>query len=633
MAGKAAREAALRQAFKRGRKVRQRGEAPQPLAFGYELDGRQRIDVRQQLVAGEEPAFLPHREHEVPRRVSGGRQYLDARDLGVPFNEPVGLERGVAQTRGPASALLRVLRRLRRTERCRPPRLDPFAYVAERLRRSARALRPRQHGRPLRRRLQQGPRRQRAVGLPHPDGRARRLPPPPQPGVVVMPVRGHHHVGWLAPEGVLERLPGAREVRPRVDQQARVAPLQEVHGVVPEGDRSHVAHRLSLPRDSRASGAPPTIHRRGHSMTQPTTTRLSPADVKTIHGVAADMQSSVERVIVGKPDVVKLALVALLCEGHILLDDVPGTGKTTLAKAIARSLGCSFRRIQFTPDLMPSDITGIHYYNQKTQDFAFREGPLIAQIVLADEINRATPRTQAALLEAMEERQITVEGETTLLPRPFLVIATQNPVELEGTFPLPEAQLDRFMLRLKLGYPDEDDEDEILARQEHTNPIDALGPVVTAARLTELSIALQRLHVDPAVRRYAVRLVRETRNEAAFELGASPRASLALFRAARAYAAISGRDYVLPDDVKAMAPHVLPHRIILSTQTRLRGREVEDLITDVIERVPVPIEDEAPARSPARAASSHPSPAASSRPTSSVPSRSSSGNESPWRRS
>ncbi len=371
-------------------------------------------------------------------------------------------------------------------------------------------------------------------------------------------------------------------------------------------------------------------------MTQPTTNRLSPGDAKTIYGVAADMQASVERVIVGKTDVVKLALVALLCEGHILLDDVPGTGKTTLAKAIARSLGCSFRRIQFTPDLMPSDITGIHYYDQKTQDFAFREGPLIAQIVLADEINRATPRTQAALLEAMEERQITVEGETTLLPRPFLVIATQNPVELEGTFPLPEAQLDRFMLRLKLGYPDEDDEDEILARQEHTNPIDTLGPVVTAARLTELSMALQRLHVDPAVRRYAVRIVRETRNEAAFELGASPRASLALFRAARAYAAISGRDYVLPDDVKALAPHVLPHRIILSTQTRLRGREVEDLISDVLDRVPVPIEDERPSRSPAAAsaaASSHPAPAASSRSSPSVSSRPSADRESPWRRS
>ncbi len=378
-------------------------------------------------------------------------------------------------------------------------------------------------------------------------------------------------------------------------------------------------------------------------MTNATTSRLSQGDVSAIHGTASALRETVERVIVGKTDVVRLALVALLCEGHILLEDVPGTGKTTLAKAIARSLGCSFKRIQFTPDLMPSDITGIHYFDQKTQNFAFREGPLIAQIVLADEINRATPRTQAALLEAMEERQLTVEGETTLLPRPFLVIATQNPVELEGTFPLPEAQLDRFLLRLKLGYPEEDDEDEILARQEHTNPLDAVQPVVTAERLIEMASALQRLHVDPAIRRYAVRIVRETRNEAAFELGASPRASLALFRSARAYAAVSGRDYVLPDDVKTMAPHVLPHRLILSTQTRLHGREIDDLIADVLGRVPVPIEGDAPAgsrasapSSPSSAASPRPTPAASSRPAPAASSRSetsrSSDEESTWQR-
>ena len=374
-------------------------------------------------------------------------------------------------------------------------------------------------------------------------------------------------------------------------------------------------------------------------MTNATTSRLSQGDVSAIHGTASALRETVERVIVGKTDVVRLALVALLCEGHILLEDVPGTGKTTLAKAIARSLGCSFKRIQFTPDLMPSDITGIHYFDQKTQNFAFREGPLIAQIVLADEINRATPRTQAALLEAMEERQLTVEGETTLLPRPFLVIATQNPVELEGTFPLPEAQLDRFLLRLKLGYPEEDDEDEILARQEHTNPLDAVQPVVTAERLIEMASALQRLHVDPAIRRYAVRIVRETRNEAAFELGAS----LALFRSARAYAAVSGRDYVLPDDVKTMAPHVLPHRLILSTQTRLHGREIDDLIADVLNRVPVPIEGDAPAgsrastaSSPSSAASSRPTPTASSRPAPAASSRSeasrSSDDESTWQR-
>lgn len=318
--------------------------------------------------------------------------------------------------------------------------------------------------------------------------------------------------------------------------------------------------------------------------------RLSTVETDAIAAVAARLQANVERVIVGKSDVVRLALVALLCEGHILLEDVPGIGKTTLAKAMARSLGCTFRRIQFTPDLMPSDITGIQYYNQKQGEFVFREGPLIAQVVLADEINRATPRTQAALLEAMEERQLTVEGETITLPRPFLVLATQNPVELEGTFPLPEAQLDRFLLRLRLGYPDESDEEEILARFETASPLETLGPVVTAGELAHLADSLRRLHVAPSVRNYVVKLVRATRDEAAFELGASPRASLALFRAARAHAAIEGRDYVLPDDVKAMAPHVIPHRLILSTQARLRGRETDEILAEILEQVPVPIE-------------------------------------------
>ncbi|HMS60419.1 MAG TPA: MoxR family ATPase [Tepidiformaceae bacterium] len=325
-------------------------------------------------------------------------------------------------------------------------------------------------------------------------------------------------------------------------------------------------------------------------MTAPAANRLTPADVDAIRATAERMQASIERVIVGKSEVVRLALVALLCEGHILLEDVPGTGKTTLARAIARSLGCSFRRIQFTPDLMPADITGINFYNQKLGEFAFREGPLVAQVVLADEINRATPRTQAALLEAMEERQLTVEGVTTRLPRPFLVLATQNPVELEGTFPLPEAQLDRFLLRLEIGYPGEDDEDEILARFESTSPLDALTPVINGDELVRLAAALGHMHVAPDVRRYAVRLVRATRDDPAFELGASPRASLALFRSARAYAAINGRDYVLPDDVKAMAPHVLPHRLILSSQSRLRGRETKELLADILRRVPVPVE-------------------------------------------
>lgn len=318
--------------------------------------------------------------------------------------------------------------------------------------------------------------------------------------------------------------------------------------------------------------------------------RLSPGDVDAIRMVADRLQANVERVIVGKAEVVRLAMVALLCEGHILVEDVPGLGKTMLAKSIAKSLGCVFRRIQFTPDLMPSDITGIQYYNQKLGEFAFREGPLNSQVVLADEINRATPRTQAALLEAMEERQITVEGVTMQLPRPFLVMATQNPIELEGTFPLPEAQLDRFLVRLRLGYPDEDGEDEILQRFETTNPLDTLQPEVEASELIRLIGALTHLHVDPSVRHYAVKIVRATREDPAFELGASPRASLALFRTARALAAISGRDYVLPDDVKAMAPYVLPHRLILSTQARLRGRDAEELVGEILQRVPVPVE-------------------------------------------
>jgi MoxR-like ATPase len=322
----------------------------------------------------------------------------------------------------------------------------------------------------------------------------------------------------------------------------------------------------------------------------PEADRLTPAEVAQVRDAAERLRASVERVIVGNRHVVDLALVALLCEGHILLEDVPGTGKTTLAKALARSLDCSFRRIQFTPDLMPSDITGITYYNQKLGEFVFREGPLLAQVVLADEINRATPRTQAALLEAMEERQVTVEGTTVRMPSPFLVIATQNPVELEGTFPLPEAQLDRFLLRLRLGYPSEEDEDRMLQRFEAASPLETLAPVIDAPTLVTLARRLQRLYVAPPVRRYIVRLVQATRAEPAFELGASPRAALALFRAARARAALDGRDYVLPDDVKQLVDPVLAHRLILSTQARLRGRDVEQLLAEVVERVPVPLE-------------------------------------------
>ena len=302
------------------------------------------------------------------------------------------------------------------------------------------------------------------------------------------------------------------------------------------------------------------------------------------------LRENIGRVIVGKTDVVDLVLTALLSEGHVLLEDVPGLGKTMLAKAVARSLGCTFKRVQCTPDLLPSDLTGIHYYHQGTGAFEFRPGPIMAQIVLADEINRATPRTQSALLEAMEERQVSVDGVTMPLPRPFLVLATQNPIEYEGTFPLPEAQLDRFLLRLRMGYPEEAEEEEILRRFEVESPLEALPEVIPAEGLAGLIEAVKRVHCEPVVRGYAVRVVRATRAHPALSLGASPRASLALFRAARALAAIRGRDYVIPDDVKEMAPHVLSHRVILSSQARLRGRDAEALVRELVDAVPVPVE-------------------------------------------
>jgi MoxR-like ATPase len=273
----------------------------------------------------------------------------------------------------------------------------------------------------------------------------------------------------------------------------------------------------------------------------------------------------------------------------LLIEDVPGTGKTVLAKAIARSLGCSFRRIQFTPDLLPSDVTGLSIYNQKAGEFEFRPGPIQANIVLADEINRATPRTQSALLEAMEERQVTVEGVTMQLPAPFLVIATQNPIELEGTFPLPEARLDRFFMRVQLGYPTEAEEDEILLRFEEANPLAELEPVITDEELVRLSRLVPRVFCEPSVRRYVVSLVQATRNHHAYELGASPRGSLGLFKGARALAAVRGRDYVLPDDVKLLAPYILTHRAILNSQSRLRGRDAAGVLEEIIESVPVPV--------------------------------------------
>ncbi len=313
------------------------------------------------------------------------------------------------------------------------------------------------------------------------------------------------------------------------------------------------------------------------------------AAVDGVAQLARSIRENIGRVIVGKDAVVELVLVAMLSEGHILLEDVPGLGKTMLAKSIARSIGCSFKRIQFTPDLIPSDVTGINFFNQRTSEFEFRAGPISAQIVLADEINRATPRTQSSLLEAMEERQLTVEGVTMALPSPFLVIATQNPIELEGTFPLPEAQLDRFLLRLKLGYPDESEERAILDRFEESSPLNDLRPVAQAEDLAAASRAITQVYCEPVIRDYIVHLVQATRRHTGLELGGSPRASLALFRASRARAAIQGRGYVVPDDVKALVPAVLPHRLILSSSARLRGRDAAAIVEEVLQTVPVPV--------------------------------------------
>ncbi|MCR4405600.1 MAG: MoxR family ATPase [Anaerolineae bacterium] len=309
-----------------------------------------------------------------------------------------------------------------------------------------------------------------------------------------------------------------------------------------------------------------------------------------IQETVARVTENVKRVIVGKDEVIELAMIALLCEGHVLIEDVPGIGKTTLAKALARSLDCTFQRIQFTPDLLPSDVTGIYFFNQKAQEFQFRPGPVMSQILLADEINRATPRTQSALLEAMQERQITVDGETKPLPRPFLVLATQNPIELEGTFPLPEAQVDRFLLKIKIGYPTEEEENRILLRFEQEDPLADLQPVATARELLDLQAEVRRVHVERSVREYLVRVVRATREHPSVDLGVSPRGTLSLYKTAQALAAIRGRDYVIPDDIKELAPYVLTHRILISPQTRLRGRTPEEVVMEVINEVPVPVE-------------------------------------------
>lgn len=304
--------------------------------------------------------------------------------------------------------------------------------------------------------------------------------------------------------------------------------------------------------------------------------------------VAERILNNVERVIVGKERELRLAITALLCGGHMLIDDVPGVGKTILARAVAISTGCVFKRIQFTPDLLPTDITGVSIYNQKTGDFAFRPGPIIAQVVLADEVNRATPKTQSALLEAMEERQVTVDGVTYPMPRPFMVIATQNPIEYEGTFPLPEAQLDRFMIRVHLGYPSREDELHVLEAQQSSHPIEDLRQVTDSDEILALQAAVRQVHVATDVARYIVELANQTREHEAVYLGASPRGSLALYRTAQARALLDGRDFVTPDDVKDLALVTLGHRIILSPGARVKGTTVADVVVACMNRVLVP---------------------------------------------
>ncbi len=298
--------------------------------------------------------------------------------------------------------------------------------------------------------------------------------------------------------------------------------------------------------------------------------------------------TNIERVIVGKRDAVELAVIALLCQGHLLIEDVPGVGKTMLARSLARSLDCSFNRIQFTPDMLPSDVTGVSIYNQASREFEFRPGPVMAQIVLADEINRATPKTQSALLEAMQEGQITVDGVTHILPRPFMVLATQNPIEYEGTFRLPEAQMDRFLLRVNLGYPGLDDEIDVLDRQQFQHPVENLEAVSSTDEVIAAQDAIREVFISPDIKRYMVEITRRTRAHDEVYLGASPRGSLTLYRASQARAALSARDYVLPDDVKALVSSALGHRIIMGAGARLRDLNPDTVIKDVLSDVLVP---------------------------------------------
>jgi len=307
--------------------------------------------------------------------------------------------------------------------------------------------------------------------------------------------------------------------------------------------------------------------------------------VKDVEAFAESVIENVERVIVGKRETIEMVMVALLCEGHVLIEDVPGVGKTMLARSLAISLGCSFKRLQCTPDLLPNDITGVSIYNQKTGEFEFRPGPAFVNVLLADEINRATPRSQSALLESMGEYQVSVDGVTRPLPRPFLVLATQNPIEYEGTFPLPEAQLDRFLMRIGVGYPSLEEEEQILINLRRTHPIEMIGQVVDATDLIALQSDVWDVTVDETVLNYIVRLVRATRERHDLALGASPRGSLGLYKSAQALAAIRGRDFVLPDDVKSLAPSVIGHRLIIRPESALRGQNAQTLLKDLLEEV------------------------------------------------
>jgi MoxR-like ATPase len=310
--------------------------------------------------------------------------------------------------------------------------------------------------------------------------------------------------------------------------------------------------------------------------------------MEKVKACADKVIENVEKVIVGKHSPVQITVVALLCQGHLLIEDVPGVGKTMLARAIAKSIGCHFSRIQFTPDMLPSDVTGVSVFNQKNREFEFRQGPVFAQIVLTDEINRATPKTQSALLEAMEERQVTVDGTTYPLSRPFLVLATQNPIEYEGTFPLPEAQLDRFMLRISLGYPSKTDETVILEAQQFIHPVNQIDQVVTVEELLDVQEAIKSVYADELIKEYIVSLVDASRHHPDVYLGASPRGSLALFKASQARAAILDRDYVIPDDVKALAEATLAHRLIISPAARIKNVDPREVVQELLASVPVP---------------------------------------------